>query len=309
MKIIPGLKRISKFKKPVVALGVFDGVHLGHRRILAAAVARARSTAGQSIVLTFSPHPQKKESIYSLEHRLRLIAQLGVDICIVVSFNKRFAGIPAEGFVKNILLKKIGARYIYVGKNFRFGKGARGNLKTLEKLSKKYNFKLKAFEVARINNLPISSTFIRSLIRKGKISAAGKLLGRPVSILGTVIRGSSLAGKWGFPTANINPHHEVIPPAGIYAARIIYGKKKFNGVCYIGTNPTIGPLPVRVEVYIFNFKKNIYGEYLEVQFVKRIRKEKKFASSGLLISQIKKDVSCARKLFSSHHCLPQDIAI
>ena len=309
MKIISGLKQPGKFKNPVVALGVFDGVHLGHRKILDAAVAKARSIGGVCIVLTFWPHPQKEESLYSLEHRLRLIAQLGVDICIVVRFNKRFAGMPAADFIKNILFKKISARYIYVGKNFRFGKGAEGNLKTLERLSKVFKFKLKAFEVARINRLPISSTLIRSLIKKGKLSEAGKLLGRPVSILGTVIKGSSLASRWGFPTANINPHHEVIPPAGIYAARAIYGRKKFNAVCYIGTRPTLGPLPVHIEVHIFNFNRNIYGEYLEIQFVKKIRKEKKFASSVLLIRQIKKDVARAKKLLTLHYCLPQDIAI
>jgi len=306
MKIISGLKQLRKFKNPVVALGVFDGVHLGHRKILDAAVTKARSIGGVSIVLTFWPHPQKEESLYSLEHRLRLISRLGLDICIVVNFNKRFAGVMAEDFIKNVLFKKISARYIYVGKNFRFGKGAEGNLKTLEKLSKDYNFQLKAFEVARINDLPISSTFIRSLIKKGKLSAAGKLLGRPVSILGTVIRGNSLAGRWGFPTANINPHHEVIPPAGIYAAKIIYGKKKFNGACYIGTRPTLAhkrgktkrPQPVHIEAHIFNFNRNIYGKYLEIQFVKRIRKDKKFASSDLLIKQIKKDLFCAKKLLS-----------
>lgn len=309
MKIIAGFKQLGKLKNPVVALGVFDGVHLGHRKILDAAVAKARSIGGICIVLTFWPHPQKEGSLYSLEHRLRLIGRLGVDICIVVSFNKRFAGMPAADFIKNILFKKINARYIYVGRNFRFGKGAQGNLKTLERLSKDYNFELKAFEVARINRLPISSTLIRSLIKKGKLSEAGKLLGRPVSILGTVIEGSSLASRWGFPTANINLHHEVIPPAGIYAARVIYGRKKFNGVCYIGTRPTLGPLPVHIEVHIFNFNRNIYGKYLEIQFVKKIRKEKKFASSGLLIRQIKKDVSRAKKLLTLHRCSPQDIGI
>lgn len=317
MKIISGLKQPKKFKNPVVALGVFDGVHLGHRKILDAAVAKARSIGGVSIVLTFWPHPQKEESLYSLEHRLRLISRLGVDICIVISFNKRFAGIKAVDFIKNVLSKKIRAKYIYVGKNFRFGKGAQGNLKTLEKLSEDYNFKLRAFDVVRINSLPISSTFIRSLIKKGRLSAARKLLGRPVSILGTVIRGSSLASSWGFPTANINPHHEVIPPAGIYAAGIIFGNNKFQGVCYIGTRPTLAhkktktrkSLPVHIEVHIFNFKRNVYGKYLEIQFVRRIRKEKKFASSRALIEQIKKDLSAAKKLFSLHHYLPQDIAI
>jgi len=305
MKVLYGINQIKKYPRPVVALGVFDGVHLGHRNILEAAKRKAHSIKGTSVVITFWPHPQKQESLYSIEHRLRLIAELGIDVCIVINFNRKFASLSAENFIKNILFNKIRANYIYVGRNFRFGKGAEGNSKTLEKLSKKYNFKLKVFNVIKINSKPISSTYIRNLIKQGELRLAQKLLTRPVSVLGTVIKGSSLGKRLGFPTANIDPHHEVIPPSGVYAVKVIFQEKKIYGACYIGPKPTIQSQNVRrsqgrkfknIEVYIFNFNKNIYGKYLEIQFIKRIREERWFSSIPALVKQIKKDIKTLKNM-------------
>ncbi|MCX5707350.1 MAG: riboflavin biosynthesis protein RibF [Candidatus Omnitrophica bacterium] len=300
MKIIHGINKIRKFRKPVVAMGVFDGVHRAHKGILKSAVAKARKIRGTSITLTFWPHPQKEGSLYSLEHRLRLIAGLGIDICIVINFSRHFAKIEAKDFIRSILVNKISAEYIYVGRNFRFGKNAKGDLTLLNNLGKIYGFKAKGFRIIKAGNKPISSTLIRSLIRGGKIKQAQRLLDRPVSILGTVIKGTALGRILGFPTANINPHHEVIPAPGIYAAKIIFGKNKFKAACYIGTRPTIGVKnkKTNIEAHIFNFNKNIYGKYLEIQFLKLIRPDKKFSSLALLTSQIKKDVASAKKLLS-----------
>lgn len=301
MKVVYGLKGIRKLRKPVVVLGVFDGVHRAHRRILESAVRQAHRIKGTSIVVTFWPHPRRVNSIYSLEHRLRLISQVGIDVCIVIRFNRVFSQIKAEDFIKNILVDKIGADYIYVGKNFRFGKGASGDYKSLNRLSDKYNFKLKVFNVLKINKQPISSTYIRALIMEGNLNLAWKLLTRPVSVLGTVIKGVSQGRQLGFPTANIDPHHEVLPPSGIYAVKIIFNHKTLRGVCYIGIKPTFeNQKSKRVEVHIFNFDKNIYGRYLEVQFIKKIREDEKFATISDLADQIKKDTIATHRIFSHH---------
>jgi riboflavin kinase/FMN adenylyltransferase len=301
MKVIHGINQIKKYPKPVVALGVFDGVHLGHRKILRAAVNKAKRINGTAIAVTFWPDPHREASLYSLEHRLRLIGGLGIDVCIVINFNERFSKIWAEDFIKYILGKKIGAEYVYVGRNFRFGKNKKGNFRLLKRFSRKYNFKLRVFDLIKVNHQPISSSYIRRLITKGKLDKARKLLSRPVSILGTVIRGSSLATRLGFPTANINPHHEVLPPCGIYAVSVILNNKNFKGVCYIGSKPTFRlGTEKHIEVYIFDFHKRIYGKYLEIQFIKRIRNEKKFGSQDALAKQVKKDISATETIFSLH---------
>jgi riboflavin kinase/FMN adenylyltransferase len=298
MKVIFGINKIKKLNDPVVALGVFDGLHRGHRKVLRAAVARARKNKVKSVVLTFWPHPQKQESLYSLEHRTRLIAELGIDVCVVVNFTKHFAKISAENFVENILVKRLGARFVFVGRDFRFGKNAAGDLLLLKSLGRIYNFKAEGFDIIKVNNRPITSTLIRMLIKAGKIKEAEELLGRSVSVLGTVIKGTALGRILGFPTANIDPHHEIIPACGIYAVRINYCGRILKGACYIGRRPTVEAKnkKINIEVHIFNFHKNIYGKYLEIQFQKLIRKDKKFSSLAILAAQIKKDIVSAKKV-------------
>lgn len=301
MQIIRGIGKIRRFHNAVVALGVFDGVHRGHISILRKAASFARRIGGRSEVLTFWPHPQREKSLYSLKHRLKLIAEEGIDVCIVINFNRSFSGITARSFVKDILVKKLNARYVYVGKNFRFGRHAEGDIKTLFELSDEYDFRLKVFNVVTLKGRPVSSTYIRGLIAKGRLRRAGEFLGRPVDILGTVIKGKSIARKLGFPTANINPHHEVIPPSGIYAVNLILGKRKLKGACYIGRKPTFNrKADKHIEAHIFNFNKNIYGKDVRVEFLEKIRDDKKFNSSQDLANQIKKDINKVKTLLLRH---------
>jgi riboflavin kinase / FMN adenylyltransferase len=301
MIVIYGMPKIKRFKSPVVVLGVFDGVHRAHQKIINSTVQTAYSIGGTSIVLTFWPHPQKEKSLYSLEHRLKILKELRVDVCVVVDFNLKFAKISAEGFVKNILVDKLSAKYLYVGKDFRFGKGASGSLVLLKKLGRRFGFKIKGFNMLKYNRIPVSSTLIRKMITTGDIEKAAKLLGRPVSVLGRVVKGDSLGKKIGFPTANIKPHHEVIPSCGVYAAKVILGKKVLKGACYIGRKPTIKETKKRVgvEVHILNYKGDLYNKDVEVQFVKRIRPDKKFSSLYFLTAQIKKDLFKIKRVFSS----------
>jgi len=301
VNIIHGIAHARKFKNPVVALGVFDGVHLAHQHILKSAVNIARRNNGTSVVVTFWPHPQKQKSLYSLKHRLYLISQLGIDACIVVNFSPKFASIRAEEFIRKILVGKIGAKYICVGKNFRFGRYAAGSVGLLKKFSRPLEYKLKVFSVIKKRSIPVSSTYIRKLITRGRLANAGKLLRKPVTVLGTVIRGNSLARKFGFPTANINPHHEILPPNGIYSVRINFAGKNYKGICYIGSRPTLNVKQDRnrhVEVHIFNLKKNLYKKDLEIQFITFIRKERRFNSKEDLIKQVKKDIFLTKTRFS-----------
>ncbi len=297
MKVIFGIDKVRGLRSPVVAIGVFDGVHRGHRKILTAVVRRAKSLGVKSAVLTFWPHPQKEKKLYSLEHRLRLIEDLGIDICIVSGFSRRISSIKPKDFVEKILAKKIRAGYVYVGSDFKFGNRAEGDASLLKRTGEEYGIKTEVFKIIKDSGKSISSTLIRGLISQGEINHAKSLLGRPVSILGTVIRGSSLGRILGFPTANIDPHHEVIPPCGIYAVRIIFAGRKFKGVCYIGKRPTITRTDkINIEVHVLNFSQNIYGKSLEIQFLSRIRSDKKFPTISLLVRQIRKDISIASKV-------------
>ncbi|MCX5712895.1 MAG: bifunctional riboflavin kinase/FAD synthetase [Candidatus Omnitrophica bacterium] len=303
MKVIRGIAGVRKFKNPVVALGVFDGVHLAHQHILKSTANIARRIHGTAIVVTFWPHPQKQESLYSLKHRLFLISRLGIDACIVINFSSEFASLSAEDFIKKILVQKISARYICVGDNFRFGRYAQGTVGLLKKFSKIYNYRLKVFDVIKIKSVPVSSTLIRRLILRGELRKAGRLLKKPVTVLGTVIKGDMLARGFGFPTANINPHHEILPPNGIYAVRVNSEGKNYKGICYIGRRPTFLKKAQdtcrRVEVHIFNLKKDLYKKDLEIQFVSFIRKERRFDSKEDLIKQVKKDIFLVKTDFPS----------
>jgi riboflavin kinase/FMN adenylyltransferase len=307
MEIFFGLNKLKRITRPVVALGVFDGVHRGHRLILKSTVRKALDIGGTSVVVTFWPHPQKKESLYSLFHRLRLIAELGIEICIVIRFDRAFSAMPAEEFVRSVLVDRISAAYVYVGENFRFGRGARGGRVLLGRLALKYGFKVRLFGVLKIKDLKISSTLIRKMIVAGDLERARIFLGRRVSVLGTVIRGKAVGRRIGFPTANIDPHHEVTPPSGIYAVRVIFEGGRYGGVCYIGIKPEFSGRRIlkisgyngrTIEVYIFDFNKNIYNKDIEIQFIAKLRDEARFESPLSLAAQIKKDAVKARSLLA-----------
>ncbi len=298
-------------RKNAIAIGVFDGVHKGHCRILEETAWLADRTKGKSIVVTFDPHPasvfnpkNSAPSLISLKHRLKLMRESGIDKCVVFNFTKKFSKITPLAFIKNILVKKLNAGCVVVGEDFRFGANRQSGVEYLKLKGKEFGFVVKEIKTLKYKGYPVSSSLIRRSIQNGSLDFAGRLLGRPVTIMGTVVKGNMFGRKIGFPTANINPHHEVIPPTGVYAVRVKIDTKQHKGVLNIGTRPTFYGLykndkEPTIEVYIFNFSKNIYKKTAEVEFVKRLRKEKKFFHKEALIKQIKSDIISAKKILNN----------
>lgn len=308
MKIVRGLRGIKKLAKrsSVVTIGVFDGLHIGHKEIIEMVVKRAKKLNLKSVVLTFDPHPLKVlhstswiPSLLSLNHRIKLIEELGVDFLAVLNFTKTISNLSPEKFVKDILISKIGVKEIYVGENFYFGKGAEAGTDALKGLAERFGFGAEIVKPIRIGKDIVSSSLIRKLIMSGDIEKASKFLGRPMSILGTVVSGSRLARVLGYPTANINPHHEAIPPSGVYAVLARLKNRVFKGVLNIGTRPTFysprDPEPT-IEVHIFDFDERIYGKEIEILFIEKLRDEAKFKNRDELIEQIRKDEKLARAI-------------
>jgi len=282
------MKKISY--PTVVTIGIFDGVHKGHQKILKRVLDEARKRCLKSVVVTFDPHPVRVLSpgaqiplLMSLDHRVRLIKKMGVDYCIVKKFTKEFSKLSPEEFIRGLLVDRLNLKVLITGENFLFGFKEKGSSKLLKKLGRAHDFKYYGIPPLKMGGEYISSTRIRKLIEKGSLGLAKKLLTRPVTILGTVVKGKSLGRELGFPTANIDPHHESIPPAGVYSVDAVIGKKIYRGVLNISSHKII-------EVHMLNFNRNIYGKDIEVIFKQKIRNEKKFKSLESLKRQISLDI-------------------
>ena len=306
--------RPGVLRSPVVTLGTFDGVHIGHRRVIQETISWARATGGQSVIITFDRHPravirhEPTQFITSLEHRLELFRELGVDCTVVLRFHTSVAEMPAERFALEVIHKAIRARRVVLGFDCRFGHGGAGNIETLRNIKAEDGSALfEAREVAPvlIDGERVSSTQIRRAIEAGDINKAARYLGRPYSVMGSVAHGDSRGHEIGYPTANLNLHHEINPPSGVYYTRVIfrtgaYAGREFESATYIGTRPTFLLLPdeapVRVEVHILgDFHNNVYGERMEVMFIRRLRGERKFSSPRALAEAIKHDIAKIKK--------------
>lgn len=304
MIIYRGIKSIRKIKGSVATIGVFDGVHKGHRAVINNVVRRASRLGVKSVVITFDPHPAKvlkkgggAPSLISLDHRINLIRELGVDILVILSFTRNLARYSPERFFNRVLVDLLGVKEVYVGDNFFFGRGASAGAGRLRSIAGSSSVKIEVVRPVMVGDRVASSSLVRKLILSGQLDSAGKVLGRPVSILGTVVRGRKLARSLGYPTANINPHHEVIPPRGVYAVKVRYGNRYLGGVLNIGWKPTFfGPRDMEptVEVHIFGFRRKIYGKDLEIVFVRKVRDEVRFRDGSDLARQIGRDISASK---------------
>ena len=304
MKVFYGVRHIDrKLKLAAVAVGVFDGLHSGHKKIISALMRVSKKKGLVPAVVTFNPHPdniltknKKIPMLCSLEHRLSLISKLGVELCVVLKFDRAFANISCDTFMNQILIKRLGMKHLVVGERFSFGKERLRGIDDLKKMAGNFDLNVSVVVAKRYKSRVISSSMIRSLIEKGRLRIASKLLGRHVSVLGTVIHGQKRGRIIGFRTANIDPHHEAIPPSGVYAAYAMLGRRIYKSVVNVGRRPTfLGKDPV-IEVHIFDFTRDIYGKDIEVLFKQKLRPERRFKNEHKLCEQIKRDALRAEKM-------------
>ncbi len=297
---------VNPLKNPVATIGNFDGVHRGHLTLFDMVKQRAAMINGESVVITFDPHPLKVMKpgngpplITPTAQKLDLIKAAGIETIFCIPFTKDFAAISAREFIQNILLDGIGIREIVVGYDYNFGRGREGNIELLKEMGQTGGFLVHVAEPVHIGDRLVSSTAIRKLIQEGNLPDAKLLLGRDYQISGQVIKGMNRGGRLlGFPTANLAPVDELVPKVGVYAVHVVIDGMIFEGVTNIGYNPTFGKGPFSVETHILDFKRDLVGKNIVIRFKKRLRNEKKFGSIHELSDQIRKDVLLAKKLFS-----------
>ncbi len=314
MRTLQTILELSKIPGPIyLAIGVFDGLHLGHQSVLRRAKQDADQNGGTAVALTFDPHPVRvlrptlaPKLLTSHPHKLRLMGKLGIDHVLVLRFDMDFAAIAPSDFIKSLASAAKPLAEICVGFEWSFGKDRAGNLSLLESLGSELGFAEVGVPAVTIDGKIVSSTLIRHAVESGNLTDAARYLGRPYAVLGTVVEGDHLGKKMGFPTANLSAHHEQLPPNGVYAVEIQRGDQRHFGVANIGIRPTVKilPSPRLLEVHLFDFEQNLYGEEIEVTFHQFIRTEKTFPSLAFLQSQIENDAQVAR-----HHLVKLGLSL
>lgn len=304
MQIVRNVERTPAIRQPVMTIGNFDGVHIGHQALLRKVIEDAQSRGGSSVVLTFDPHPLKilaprfaPRLILALRDRLRLLRDVGIDYTIIQRFTPAFYNLAAREFVRRFV-SGIGTRSLWVGRDFRFGKGRSGTVHDLISWGVEDGFEVRIIEEIVASKARVSSSRIRHLIESGDVSLARRYLGRCHFVLGRVVRGQQRGRDLGFPTANLSTTSEVIPADGIYATFVEFGGERFPSVTSIGWNPTFEDGLKTIETHILGFAGDLYGRSLRLFFIERLRGEKKFESIELLVAQIRQDIVDAHRVFS-----------
>jgi riboflavin kinase / FMN adenylyltransferase len=304
MEIIRVREKIfQSFKAPSVALGNFDGVHLGHQEIIRQTVSTAHAKARDAVVYTFDPHPRlvlrkapEIPRITTPRERAEILEHLGIDVMVLAEFTPEFAAMSPQDFVQNVLLEELGARDLFIGENYRFGKGRAGTLHTLREMGPQMGFRVHVVRPVKIGETVVSSSRIREHLSRGEIREANELLGREFTIEGRVIHGHHRGKGLGFPTANLKPEVKLQPPEGVYAIYCKVGSAIHNGVMNIGYNPTFEDRRVSYEVHLLDFDQDLYGEMVTVYLVDRLRSEMKFSGVDELKEQIRKDIELGRRI-------------
>jgi riboflavin kinase / FMN adenylyltransferase len=306
MEIIRDLETLPRHPYPVCAIGNFDGVHLGHRAILKAAIDRARAAAGTAFALTFDPLPAKllvpdraPPLILIPDDKLELLRLSGIDGVIVLKFTRELSMLSPLEFVRDYLRGKIGAREVVAGHSFSFGHNRAGNPSVMVELGREFGFDTTVVGPVKLGGVEVSSTKIRELIASGDMRGAAKLMGRYHFIHGPVVRGRERGRKIGFPTANIESETECVPPDGVYATRVILDDGAYGSITNIGMRPTFSESARSIEAHIFDFTRDIYGMRLKLELIERIRPERKFDNADALKNQIALDLSKAREILAA----------
>ncbi|MGV6845931.1 MAG: bifunctional riboflavin kinase/FAD synthetase [Lutibacter sp.] len=298
MKIIKNLDSLQLSKPSFVTIGTFDGVHLGHVKVLKKLISNAKKNNATSILLTFFPHPRmvlQKETdiklLNTIDERIALLEKTGLDILIILPFNQEFANQSALNFARNILVAKLNISKLFIGYDHRFGKNREGDFEHLKEYGHTYNFEVKEISKFDINKIGVSSTKIRKAIEKGNITLANKYLGYYFSLSGKVVKGKNLGEKLGFPTANIEiaENYKIIPKTGAYIIRSFIDKKWIYGMMNIGYRPTLKGQYQTIEIHFFNLNKNLYDQFLQIEILSFLRDEMKFESVQNLRKQLHKD--------------------
>jgi riboflavin kinase / FMN adenylyltransferase len=305
MEIIRDLEGFAPHPHPVVALGNFDGVHIGHRAILKQAMERARAGGGTAFALTFDPLPARRlfpdrapAALVTLDDKLKLLGELGLDGAIVIDFTLELSRVSARDFVHDYILKRIGARAVVVGHSVSFGHKRAGNAAAMVAMGREFGFDTVVVGPVKAAGIEVSSTRIRELIGAGDMRLAAQLLGRNHVLSGVVAHGRERGRKLGFPTANLASETECLPPDGVYATRVMLADGAWPSVTNIGTNPTFNESARTVEAHIFDFDRDLYGARLRLEFIERIRGEVKFDSGDALAKQIAADLKRAREILA-----------
>lgn len=304
MQVFESLEIAVKFANPILTIGNYDGLHLGHRRIIERIKLKAREQKGTSMLMTFHPHPLtilKPEKfvglITPLHVKRRLIEEAGVDVLFIVPFTDEFHLINPELFVDSLLMEKLGIKGLIVGYDFKFGKGGKGNVEYLASKSTEYGFFFEIQAAITLDGEKVGSNRIRKMIQDGDVRKAAAHLGRPYMIEGTVIKGDGRGRTIGFPTINLKSDFPLIPKRGVYISMVEIDGKKFSAVTNIGYNPTFDGQGLTIETYILDFSQDLYGREIALYFLNRIRDEVKFSSVDELKGGIWKDVETAREYF------------
>jgi riboflavin kinase/FMN adenylyltransferase len=290
--------------KTVVTMGNFDGIHLGHQALVSNAVTEARQWRTESMVFTFEPHPLKllaperaPQMIVTHQDKMDMLEALGVDAVIVQTFDRDFANIEAEDFVRRYLVERLNLSKIWLGRDLRFGRARQGDAEDLIRWGSELGFSVGIVEPILVQGKRISSSRIRQLIQQGRVDEVQPMLGRYYFLSGTVVMGHRRGRNIGFPTANLAAATELLPQDGIYATILEFQGRRWLSVSSVGHNPTFGEGSHTIEAYILDFAQDIYGEPVKLSFVQRIREERKFAQIEDLVTQIDQDVLTARAIF------------